>query len=156
MVHNELDRYLTTFLEKESLFKNKRVFQSNFIPEKMFHREEQQNQIASILAPGLKGQKPSHLFIYGKTGTGKTLTVKYVIQKMTELAQQRGLSLKIIYINCKLKKVADTEYRLLVRLSKEFGKEIPPTGLPTDEVYNIFYSAIDKQPQIIYFFKIPI
>jgi len=149
MVHNELDRYLTTFLEKESLFKNKRVFQSNFIPEKMFHREEQQNQIASILAPGLKGQKPSHLFIYGKTGTGKTLTVKYVIQKMTELAQQRGLSLKIIYINCKLKKVADTEYRLLVRLSKEFGKEIPPTGLPTDEVYNIFYSAIDKQPQII-------
>ena len=149
MVHNELDRYLTTFLEKESLFKNKRVFQSNFIPEKLFHREDQQNQIASILAPGLKGQKPSHLFIYGKTGTGKTLTVKYVMQKMTELAQQRGLSLKIIYINCKLKKVADTEYRLLVRLSKEFGKEIPPTGLPTDEVYNIFYSAIDKQPQII-------
>ena len=24
-------------------------------------------------------------------------------------------------------------------LAKEFGDEVPPTGLPTDEIYNIFY-----------------
>lgn len=149
MKQNGLDNYLKSFLEQESLFKNKKVFQSNFVPPELLHRDDQQEQIAGILAPGLKGQKPSNLFIYGKTGTGKTLTIKYVTQKLRELAEQRGIPLKIIYLNCKLKKVADTEYRLIAQLAKEFGKEIPSTGLPTDEVYNIFYSVIDKQPQII-------
>lgn len=149
MKQNGLDKYLKSFLEQESLFKNKKVFQSNFVPPELLHRDDQQEQIAGILAPGLKGQKPSNLFIYGKTGTGKTLTIKYVTQKLRELAEQRGIPLKIIYLNCKLKKVADTEYRLIAQLAKEFGKEIPSTGLPTDEVYNIFYSVIDKQPQII-------
>ena len=149
MKQKGLEGYLQNFLEKESLFKNKKVFQPNFIPDELVHRDAQQKQIASILAPGLKNQKPSNLFIYGKTGAGKTITVKYVAQKMNELAEQRGLSLKIIYVNCKLKKVADTEYRLIARLAKEFGKELPATGLPTDEVYNIFYSAIDKTPQTI-------
>jgi len=149
MKQNGLDNYLKSFLEQESLFKNKKVFQSNFIPPELLHRDDQQEQIAGILAPGLKGQKPSNLFIYGKTGTGKTLTIKYVTQKLRELAEQRGIALKIIYLNCKLKKVADTEYRLIAQLAKEFGKELPSTGLPTDEVYNIFYSVIDKQPQII-------
>jgi len=149
MKQKGLDNYLKSFLEQESLFKNKKVFQSNFIPPELLHRDDQQEQIAGILAPGLKGQKPSNLFIYGKTGTGKTLTIKYVTQKLRELAEQRGIALKIIYLNCKLKKVADTEYRLIAQLAKEFGKELPSTGLPTDEVYNIFYSVIDKKPQII-------
>lgn len=30
-----------------------------------------------------------------------------------------------------------------------FGKAIPPTGLPTDEVYNIFYKALDSSKQIV-------
>jgi len=144
-----LEHYLKSFLEKESLFKNKKVFQPNFIPIDLLHRDEQQQQIASILAPALKGQKPSNLFIYGKTGTGKTLTMKYVAHKLSELADQRGIPLRIIYINCKLKKVADTEYRLIAHLSKEFGRELPSTGLPTDEVYSIFYDVIEKTPQII-------
>lgn len=144
-----LEHYLKSFLEKESLFKNKKVFQPNFIPIDLLHRDDQQQQIASILAPALKGQKPSNLFIYGKTGTGKTLTMKYVAHKLSELADQRGIPLRIIYINCKLKKVADTEYRLIAHLSKEFGRELPSTGLPTDEVYSIFYDVIEKTPQII-------
>ena len=70
MKQNGLDKYLKSFLEQESLFKNKKVFQSNFVPPELLHRDDQQEQIAGILAPGLKGQKPSNLFIYGKTGTG--------------------------------------------------------------------------------------
>jgi cell division control protein 6 len=52
-------------------------------------------------------------------------------------------------MNCKLKKVADTEYRLIAEITRYFGKVIPPTGLPTDEVYNIFYRTLDQQRQIV-------
>ena len=45
----------------------------------------------------------------------------------------------MIYLNCKMKHVSDTEYRLIAQLSREFGKTIPATGLPTDEVYKLFF-----------------
>jgi len=68
---------------------------------------------------------------------------------MKEIADKNNIPLKTIYVNCKLKRIADTEYRLVAQLIKEFGREVPATGLPTDEVYNIFYSLVDKEKVII-------
>ena len=141
--------FFEDFLEKETLFKDKKTLQSAYTPEEIPHREEQLNEIANILAPALKKEKPSNLFLYGKTGTGKTLSVTYVTNQMQILAEEKKIPLKIIYINCKLKKVVDTEYRLIAEISKKFGKLIPPTGLPTDEVYNIFFEALDSEEQNI-------
>jgi cell division control protein 6 len=139
--------FFEKFITKTSLFLNKRALQIQYKPEKVPHREDQIKQVANILAPCLKGDKPSNLFIYGKTGTGKTLVTSYTTNQIQEVASLRGLPVKVVNINCKLKKVADTEYRLIAQLVKEFGKEVPPTGLPTSEVYRIFYSALDKQKQ---------
>src|SRR3989344_7370947 len=54
-----------------------------------------------------------------------------------------------IDINCKLKRVADTEYRLIAQLIKEFGQDVPATGLPTDEIYTIFYKLLDEKKQVV-------
>lgn len=137
------------FLTKEPLFVNKQLLQSNYYPETILHRQDQISQIANILAPALHMNKPSNLFIYGKTGTGKTLSVRYTTSSMYEVAQKENIKLKIIYINCKFKKVADTEYRLMAQLARECGRTIPPTGLPTDEVYKMFFEAIEKENHII-------
>ena len=149
MVPKNLEGFFETYLEKKSLFKNKAALQSHYTPENIPHRDHQVQSMAKILAPALRNEKPSNIFLYGKTGTGKTLTAKYVTQQMKVMSQQRNLPLKIIYLNCKLKKIADTEYRLIAQIAREFGKAIPPTGLPTDEVYNIFCKAIEDTPQQI-------
>lgn len=145
----ELNNIFEQFLKKESLFKEKKVLQSRYIPDEVIHRDKQITQIANILAPTLRIEKPSNVFIYGKTGTGKTLSVKYLAEQMTIMAENKKIPLKIVYINCKLKRVADTEYRLIAQLAREFGREIPPTGLPTDEVYNIFLKSIGDEKRII-------
>jgi len=137
------------FLSVNSIFVNKEVLQANYTPENIPHREEQIEQIAKILAPALKLNKPSNLFIYGKTGTGKTLSAIHTTNKIKELAEQRATPIKIIYLNCKLKKIADTEYRLIAQLVREFGREIAMTGLPTDEVYKYFFKLIDQKKQIV-------
>ncbi|MEM5814843.1 MAG: AAA family ATPase, partial [Candidatus Aenigmatarchaeota archaeon] len=43
----------------------------------------------------------------------------------------------------------DTEYRLLAQLAKEFGKDVPFTGLPTDMIYHAVFEAIDSAAQSI-------
>lgn len=149
MKERGLISFFEEFLNKKPIFKNKQAMQDNYTPNTIFHRDEEIKNVANILATCLRKEKPSNLFIYGKTGTGKTLTVKYVSEQLQKIASKKNIHLKIIYLNCKLKKVADTEYRIIAQLAKDFGKAVPPTGLPTEEVYNIFFSAVDKKEQTV-------
>jgi len=145
----KIGSFFENFLKKDSIFLDKSLLLSSYLPEEILFREELIKDVANILAPALRLEQPSSLLIYGKTGTGKTLSIKYVLKSMKEIADKNNIPLKTIYVNCKLKRIADTEYRLVAQLIKEFGREVPATGLPTDEVYNIFYSLVDKEKVII-------
>ena len=132
-----------------SLFKDKQTLQANYSPEDIPHRDKQIEQIASILAPSLLGQKTSNLFIYGKTGTGKTLSVQHVANELSRRVKDSKV-LRIEYLNCKLKKVADTEYRILAELIKKLGGHVPATGLPTDQVYLKFLEILEGSVEKIF------
>ncbi|MEK6757601.1 MAG: orc1/cdc6 family replication initiation protein [Nanoarchaeota archaeon] len=145
----DLDNIFENF-DKKGIFKNKNALQHNFQPDEILHRDEQIKQIASILAPVLRGEKTSNLFLYGKTGTGKTLSIQYVRNELMKRAEKEGsFKLKIEYLNCKLKKVSDTEYRILAELIKKMGGEVPATGLPTESVYGRFIDIIDREKQLV-------
>jgi len=146
-----LGDFFEQFLKKEPLFVDKKVLQSNYmpIPEAILHRKEQITYLGQILAPALRIEKPSNLFVYGKTGTGKTLVTQHVMQTLQQMADQKVIPLKTVYVNCKMKKIADTEYRIMTELARAMGKDVPTTGLPTDEVYNMFLSAVDERKQIV-------
>lgn len=133
-----------------SLFRNKTVLQSNYIPEVILHREGHIEKIASILAPALRGERVSNLFVYGNTGTGKTLSVRHVGDKLISKSKELGSeNLRIVYVNCKLGKSSETEYRILARIISELGGSVPSTGLPTADVYSRFIDLIDKKKQIV-------
>jgi len=140
---NKIDKIFDS-VNSRTLFKNKSVLQSNYSPNEILYRDKQIDQVASILAPALIGQKTSNLFIYGNTGTGKTLTLHFVQNELVKRSKDSKYPIKIEYINCKLKKVADTEYRLLAELISKLGGEVPATGLPTPQVYNKFLSLLEN------------
>jgi len=145
----ELDKIFESF-DKNRIFRDKSMLQINHKPEEILHRSEQIKQVASILAPCLRGERNSNLFLYGKTGTGKTLTIQYVKEELIKrFNKSSDFELKIEYLNCKLKKVSDTEYRILAELVKKLGGEVPSTGLPTQAVYTQFIDLIDKNKQLI-------
>jgi len=144
----KLDKIFDSFA-KNSIFKNKSILQSNYSPEIIQHRDKEIKQVASILAPCLRLERPSNLFIYGKTGTGKTISINYVKNELLKRAEEQEIPLVIEYINCKLKKIADTEYRILAELIKKLGGNVPSTGLPTDQVYSKFIELVDSKKQLI-------
>ncbi|MCF7861945.1 orc1/cdc6 family replication initiation protein [Candidatus Woesearchaeota archaeon] len=149
MTKGKLNGFFESFIKKDSLFVKKKALQLSYTPDQIVHRDTELNSVATILAPLLKMEKPSNLFVYGKTGTGKTLVVRYTCDELMVSAKANSIPVKIIYINCKLKKVADTEYRLVAQLVRELGRDIPATGLPTDEIYNFFFKLVDIKEQIL-------
>lgn len=143
----KIDKIFSSFM-KDNLFEDKFVLQTSYTPETIPHRNEQIEQIAAILAPALRGERTSNLFVYGKTGTGKTLSVQCVRNELLKRNKPDN-KLVIQYINCKLKKVSDTEYRIFAELVKKLGGSVPATGLPTDQVYNKFIDLIDDEKKLV-------
>ena len=146
----KLDDIFNSAVEN-SLFSNKGVLQVKYTPESIPHRDEQIKSIASILASTLRGERPSNLFVYGKTGTGKTLSIQYVSDELNKKSKEMDIEIRFEYINCKLRKVADTEYRILAAIISQLGEQIPATGLPTDQVWSKFVNLVDTKKQLIVF-----
>ena len=133
-------------LEFEGLFVNREAMRPTFMPEILPHREKEINTLASILVPALRDETPSNVFIYGKTGTGKTAVTKFVGKELLKKGRETGKKVNFIYINCE---VVDTQYRLLQNITNhlidDWSERIPFTGWPTDEVYAKLKQMIEKE-----------
>jgi cell division control protein 6 len=141
----KLAQFFERFLARQSVFADKKALQTDYKPNEVLHRDDQINAVAAVLAPILKGERPNNLFIYGYCGTGKTLVTLFTTEKLSRLAAERKLPVRVSYVNCRLRRTADTEYRLVAQLARDLGRQLPATGLPTDEVYREFYTELDNQ-----------
>ena len=112
---------------------NREALGPDYVPGRLPFRDAQTKAVAQILAPILRGSKPSNLLLYGKTGTGKTAVTNYVLSKLK--AEANNPNLVLAYVNTRL---ADGEYRTLADFAKSLDlkkeKQIPLTGLAIGEV----------------------
>ncbi len=127
------------------IFVDKDALSNCYTPHTLPHREAEIESLVTILAPSLKGDPCSNIFIYGKTGTGKTATVKLVGGDLSDMGLKKGRGIDCVYINCE---VVDTQYRVLANLANHFIKawedRVPFTGWPLDEVYERMKHALDS------------
>ncbi|MCL5068297.1 MAG: orc1/cdc6 family replication initiation protein [Thaumarchaeota archaeon] len=113
------------------MFKEPETLRSDYVPTHLPFRNDQIRSIGQVLAPILHSSKPSNLLIYGKTGTGKTAAVRYVINKLKETCSDKRVPARFVYSNVRM---AGTEYRLLAELAAAIGLSVPFTGLAVSEV----------------------
>ncbi|QZP36427.1 AAA family ATPase [Halobaculum magnesiiphilum] len=104
-------------LSGEPIFENKEVLRPSYTPHELPHRKDQINKMATILVSALRGETPSNILIYGKTGTGKTASAKFVSQELESTSQKYDVPCEVEYINCE---VTDTQYRVLAQLANKF------------------------------------
>jgi cell division control protein 6 len=141
-----LDELFERAVKNTRVFRSKNVLRHDYIPEKLPHREEQIRYFGEIVAPILKQDRCSNVFIYGKTGTGKTAVIKYVLSKLSDKAQSLSVPFKICYINCRL---AGTEYRVFASLCSALSVKVPFTGLAVGEVFDRFETALDSNNSLL-------
>src|SRR5438046_1807288 len=120
------------YLGTRSIFKmDREILRPSYIPERLPHRESHIDQLAQILVTALKGERPSNVLIFGKTGTGKTAVVKKIENEFRKADGARMV--QYFYLNCE---IVDTPYGVLQsignKLMENFHQRIPFTGLSTD------------------------
>lgn len=144
--NKSLNGFFEELLDVRLIFTNKDILRPTYTPDHLPHRKDQIDNVARTLVAALRGETPSNILIYGKTGTGKTAVVKYVGKELEEISEVKGASCSTLYINCE---VVDTQYRVLYHLARHFGKDVPPTGWPTDQVYDEFKNGIDTENKTV-------
>jgi len=137
---NILDDVFEKFVNDAKLFKDREVLRHDYLPDRLPHREEQIRVLGQAVAPVLKGSRCSNIFIYGKTGTGKTAVTKFVLSHLEAKAKEYGAPLRFCYINCRM---TGSEYRVFASLSQNLGLSIPFTGLSVGEVFDRFRTGLE-------------
>ncbi|MCI4364037.1 MAG: orc1/cdc6 family replication initiation protein [Thermoplasmata archaeon] len=112
---------------------SREILRESYVPARLPHRENQIRQVAEVLSPGLRGELPSNLLIYGKIGTGKTAVVQQVrLEFLRRATADRSMS--FLSINCGN---IDTPYSLLQTLGNSLAEREEdriPTGWALDRV----------------------
>jgi len=114
------DGLFDNLLSGTPIFENKEILQPSYTPPELPHRDKQINQMATILVSALRGETPSNILAYGKTGSGKTASAKYVSSELERTSQKYDVPCEVEYINCE---VTDTQYRVLAQLANQFNEQ---------------------------------
>jgi len=143
------DSIFQSYIGTKSIFRmDREILRPSYIPVRLPHRETQIEQLAQILVPALKGERPSNVLMFGKTGTGKTAVVRYIENELKKADLQRLVH--YLYLNCE---IVDTPYGILQSVANRFvenlNQRIPFTGLSTDRVYGMLVEKLDEERRIV-------
>ena len=139
----EIDAYLESILSKGAIFRDRDALRHDFVPSQLPHRDNELRRLGEVLAPMLRGSKASNALLYGKTGTGKTASVRLISKLMQDKARERSVTFTEAYVNCRIE---GTVYRVLARVAGALGTQVPFTGLATGEVLDRLVGALKRQP----------
>jgi len=141
-----LDKIFERFLNGSKIFRDRDVLRHDYIPDKLPHRESEICYVGEIVAPALKGSLFSNVLIYGKTGTGKTAVMQYVLSSLTQKGKELGSLMRVCFVNCRLQ---GTEYRVFSSLCNVINIKVPFTGLALGEVFDRFKEGLESKKLLL-------
>jgi len=90
-------------LNRESIFIDKKTLRRGYIPlslNAVLHREDIIKKYISCLKDALANEVPNNVFIFGKTGTGKTMLTELITNNLVTTAEKNNVNVFVSYINC--------------------------------------------------------
>ena len=123
-------------LKKPSIFKDERKLDINFIPNKLPHRNKELSLLSQLFLTLLTNpnELSRKILITGKTGIGKTVTVKLFGEMLIKAAKKREISIKYIHINCRKER---TSYKVLIKILRSINTNFPKRGYSPQDLLEI-------------------
>jgi cell division control protein 6 len=132
------------FERDETVFEDEDVLREDYQPTTLEERDKELEEFRAYLQPVINGKQPRNVFLYGKTGVGKTAATKYLLDHLeTDAEQYEDLSITSVYCNCEdLTSSYQVAVELVNRL-RSLDDQISSTGYPLNEVYSKLYEDLE-------------
>ena len=141
------------FIREDPIFVNKELLEINHLPDegRIVGRDEEISQLANAVNPGIFGQSPSNVLIYGKTGTGKSLCAKYVSSRLVETADEEGVRAAHAYVDCAQDGTETQAVQTIASSVNTDGTDIyiPDKGISTATYYKRLWKILDEEYDVV-------
>ena len=142
--------------EAASLIKNRSLLEPNEIvdEERIVGRDSQLTDITQHLRVAISNERPPNLFLYGPSGTGKSLIINAVCSNIVELCESRDIRFGVIQMNCQnVGTLGSAVYELARRVADDIGTtvEVPEHGIPNKKKWRELYRLINEHYDTVVF-----
>ena len=135
---------MTTFTRDTEIFCDEEMLREDYQPESITAREEELSAYKTALQPVVNGAQPRNIFLYGKTGVGKTAVSRYLLNQLKQDTKQYDdVDLSVYWLNCTN---LSSSYQVAVNLVntiRSTKNRISTTGYPQQRVFDILYEELD-------------
>ncbi|WP_435320995.1 orc1/cdc6 family replication initiation protein [Haloarchaeobius sp. TZWSO28] len=133
------------FERDTNIYADRDALREDYQPEELVGRSDELSTYQAALQPVINGEQPDNIFLYGKTGVGKTAATRFLLSHLTEdAAQYEDLELTVAMLNCD---GLTSSYQVATRLVNEFRDEtnqISTTGYPRASVYEMLWNELEN------------
>jgi len=128
-------------VSSSKIFRDRRVLDLDYMPDPLVHRDIQIAEMTRALKPLLNGARPRSLLGLGLMGTGKTVVAKYVVKKLQDEAEGKGLKILSAYVSCIQ---YSNMYDVLVKAAQDvLGRDVG-RGHSTGHYVDILTEKVEK------------
>jgi len=132
------------FTQGGHIFDDQDVLREDYTPDDVVERDDVVAEYIEALDPVINGGKPRHVFVYGDTGVGKTVTTNIVLRDLQEQQDQlEGVNVEVIDVNCS----GNTSYQVAVTVINQLrsrDRRISHTGHARSEIMQMFWEELNK------------
>ncbi|TKX54875.1 AAA family ATPase, partial [Halorubrum sp. SP9] len=109
--------------------------------------DEQLQEVTKMLRVALGDNRPPNLFLYGPSGTGKSLITKAVCHNISRICESRDIRFGTVEVNCQdLDTLGIAVYELVQQAADAAGVpvEVPKHGVATKEKWDELYRIVNE------------
>lgn len=132
------------FERDTEIYRDRDALREDYQPEELVGRDDELATYRTALQPVINGEQPNNVFLYGKTGVGKTAATRFLLSHLeADAAQYEDIDLTVVTLNCD---GLTSSYQIATRLVNEFrdeGSRISTTGYPRASVYEMLWNELD-------------
>lgn len=130
----------------ERVFDDKQVLEEDYQPEKILEREGEIEEYRNALKDVLFGRSPPNVFIYGKSGVGKTAVTGYILDSLQEAVadRQEADELHTYKMNCNSRTTFSVTRNLVNSIRGPDRDEFPKRGLGASDAFEALYDIMDE------------
>jgi cell division control protein 6 len=128
-----------------SVFEDEAKLDINYVPHRLLYRDEEMRLLMEFFNFLLRfpERMAQRVVVAGDVGTGKTALSQRFGADITRLANQRGINIRYVHVNCR-------EYRgslflLLHHVVSVFHPNFPKRGFSAEELLRILLQVLDEQ-----------
>jgi cell division control protein 6 len=144
-----IENLLLEFDEQNRLIRDRALIDPTHVVEedRIVGRNEQLEEVTKMLRVALGDNRPPNLFLYGPSGTGKSLIIKAVCNNIERICDTRDIAFGTIEMNCQdLDTLGVAVYELASTAAEEAGVdvEVPKHGVATKEKWDELYRIVNN------------